>query len=342
MFEAPWKNYLGTLLVGVLGGVLAYLIHWPLPWMIGPLVAVILVRCCTPWQLVNVPGGRKLGQWIIGIGIGLHFSTAVVEQIAEHALVIFIGALITTLGSAMGIWLLRKTGESPATAFFASMPGGSAEMANLGYRHGADLSRVAAAQSLRVVVVVLSVPAIFKFVIGDGQLHSSIATVDWAWLVLIFTCGGLAGWGLQRINQPNPWMFGPLFVTAPLSALFDLHIALPEGASQLGQLLIGSSLGCYFDRSFFQRAPSFLLRSFIATLLMMVFAALAAVGLGLIATLDIRASILGMMPGGIAEMSLTAEVLQLSVPLVTAMQMLRLLLVMFLAEWVFKRWQKWT
>ena len=52
-------------------------------------------------------------------------------------------------------------------------------------------------------------------------------------------------------------------------------------------------------------------------------------GLGWLTALDIRSLTLGMMPGGIAEMSLTAETLQLSVPLVTALQVLRLLLVLF-------------
>jgi uncharacterized membrane protein AbrB (regulator of aidB expression) len=34
-----------------------------------------------PWQLTEIPGGRKCGQWIIGIGIGLHFTPAVMEQV---------------------------------------------------------------------------------------------------------------------------------------------------------------------------------------------------------------------------------------------------------------------
>ena len=49
---------------------------------------------------------------------------------------------------------------------------------------------------------------------------------------------------------------------------------------------------------------------------------------------------LGMMPGGITELCLTAEALQLSVALVTAVQVLRLFLVMFLAEPLFRLWQR--
>jgi len=67
-------------------------------------------------------------------------------------------------------------------------------------------------------------------------------------------------------------------------------------------------------------------------------AALAAAGIGGCISGDIRSLTLGMMPGGIAEMSLTAETLHLAVALVTAMQTLRILLVLFLAEPVYRWW----
>lgn len=50
--------------------------------------------------------------------------------------------------------------------------------------------------------------------------------------------------------------------------------------------------------------------------------------------------LLGMLPAGIAEMSLTAEALGLLVPLVTAMQMLRLMRGLFLAGPVFLCWSR--
>ncbi len=335
-----WRHWWPTPLVGAMGGALASLAHWPLPWMIGALVAVILFRCTTPWQIRDLPGGRKTGQWIIGIGIGLHFSSAVIEQVAAHFWLILFGALITTLSSGIAVWLLRRTGEDRATAFFSSMPGGSGEMVNLGLRNGAVSSRVAAGQSLRVVAVVLCVPATFKFFMGDGPALSHGGQVNWLWLALLVPLGGLVAWLWQKLKQPNPWLFGPLLISAGASMLFDLNLGLPPGASQVGQLLIGSGLGCHFDRAFFRRAPSFLARTLLGTALMIGFAALCALGLGWLTHLDIRSLTLGMMPGGIAEMSLTAETLQLSVPLVTAMQVMRLLLVLFLAEPIFRRWQK--
>ena len=115
---------------------------------------------------------------------------------------------------------------------------------------------------------------------------------------------------------------------------------ISERLNEIGQWLIGSGLGCHFNRQFFRRAPSFMGRTLIATGLTMLIAALAALGLSAVTNLDLRSLTLGMMPGGIAEMSLTAETLQLSVPLVTAMQVMRLLFVLFLAEPLFRHWDK--
>lgn len=327
-----------TGLVGLAGGFIASKVGWPLPWMVGSLLAIIAVRCLTPWQLSEIPNGRKCGQWVIGIGIGLHFTPEVIEQVASHFGLIFFGALLTTVSSGVGVWLLRRSGEDRATAFFASMPGGSGEMVNLGARNGAVLSQVAAAQSLRVLAVVLCVPALFKLLLGDGVALHHAGSVSWGWLALIapLSIGVALLW--QRLRQPNPWLFGPLLVAASISLANNLQIGLPNGASQIGQWLIGSGLACHFNRAFFRRAPAFLGRTLVATALCMLIAGGAAWVLSLFSHLDLRSLTLGMMPGGIAEMSLTAETLQLSVPLVTALQVMRLLFVLFLAEPMFRYW----
>ncbi len=340
MSERALPLYWATGLIGLAGGFLASLVGWPLPWMIGALLAIILVRCLTPLQLTEIPNGRKCGQWIIGIGIGLHFTPAVIEQVGSHFTLIFFGALLTSLSSVFGVWLLRRTGEDRATAFFSSMPGGSGEMVNLGARNGAVLSQVAAAQSLRVLAVVLCVPAVFKFLLGDGVSLSHTGSVNWGWLALVGPLGVLCALLWERLRQPNPWLFGPLLVATTISLVGNLQIALPEGASQVGQWLIGSGLACHFNRTFFRRAPSFLGRTLVATGLSMVIAASAAWALSRLTGLDLRSLTLGMMPGGIAEMSLTAQTLQLSVPLVTAMQVMRLLFVLFLAEPLFRYWSR--
>jgi hypothetical protein len=166
------------------------------------------------------------------------------------------------------------------------------------------------------------------------------APVDWTWLIGLLAAGAVLAvlWG--RLKQPNPWMLGPLTACAVASAGFDLHLGLPQGLGQLGQWLIGCALGCHFDRAFFRSAPGFLARVLAFTLLAMLAAAVLGEALGWLAGEDHLSLMLGMMPGGITELCLTAEALQLSVALVTALQVLRLFLVMFLAEPLFKLWCK--
>tara|TARA_R110002051_G_scaffold80451_1_gene144396 strand:- start:57229 stop:57711 length:483 start_codon:yes stop_codon:yes gene_type:complete len=154
--------------------------------------------------------------------------------------------------------------------------------------------------------------------------------------------GGLAALLLRRLRQPNPWMLGPLMACAGAGVLLDINIALPTGASYVGQWLIGSTLGCHFDRAFFRKAPAFLLRVLLFTLLAMLVAAGAATLLSTLGDVDRISLMLGMMPGGITELCLTAEALQLSVAIVTALQVLRLFLVMFLAEPLFVLWQRFS
>lgn len=337
---ANWRLFWATPLIGALGGWLASLVGWPLPWMIGSLLAVMLSRCLLDWPLAEVPGARKAGQWVVGTGIGLHFTPAVVEQVLEHGAIVVLGALATTLSSLAAIAVLRRAGEDRATAFFSSMPGGASEMVNLGLRHGAQSSRVAAAQSLRLLLVVLLVPAAFTWLLDTPPPSAHSATVSWGWLALLLPAGAVVALVLQELRQPNPWLLGPLLVSALAAIAADLQIGLPAGSSSLGQWLIGSALGCHFNRSFFRNAPAFIGRSLACTLWMMLAAALVAELIGWLGPLDHQSLMLGMMPGGIAELSLTAEALQLSVPLVTALQVLRLLLVLFLAEPCFRLWQR--
>ncbi len=327
-----------TPLIGAVGGWLASLANWPLPWMVGSLLAVIAVRC-SGWLVSEMPRGRQAGQWIVASAIGLHFTGEVMQQVLAHLGVIFAGAVGTLLLGLIGLFILLRSGTDRATAFFASMPGGASEMVVLANRHQAEPARVAAAHSLRLLLVVLIVPALFTWGL-PSMAAPAPAPVSWPWLALLLPAGGLLALLWQRLDQPNPWMLGPLTACAVASVAFDLHIGLPGWAGALGQWLIGCSLACHFDRPFFRSAPAFLLRILLFTLAAMLVAAALGFVLGWATALDGVSLMLGMMPGGITELCLTAEALQLSVALVTAVQVLRLFLVMFLAEPLFRLWQR--
>ena len=93
---------------------------------------------------------------------------------------------------------------------------------------------MAAAHSLRLLLVVLIVPALFTWGLPTVAAPPA-APVSWPWLAVLLPAGGLLALLWKRLGQPNPSMLGPLTVCALASVAFDLHIGLPGWAGALGQ-----------------------------------------------------------------------------------------------------------
>ena len=62
-----------ALAISGLAGWAAATAHLPLPWMLGPLFSVAILRVAG-LPLRTLPGGRQAGQWAIGTALGLYFT----------------------------------------------------------------------------------------------------------------------------------------------------------------------------------------------------------------------------------------------------------------------------
>lgn len=332
------KTWWATPLVGIGGALLASAANWPLPWIIGSMLAVILVRC-SGWAIAEIPNGRKSGQWLIATSIGLHFTQSVLHEILGHFPLMLAAAVLTLLLALIGIAFMRRQGMDLTTAYLAFMPANFAEMIQLGIRYQANVPQIAAAHSVRLVLIVLSVPpSMFVLMHMNPAAPSAHLAADWHWLAPMLAGGVLVAVLWKRVGLPNPWMFGPMALCAIVTAVFDLHMALPTQLSHYGQLMIGCALGSFFDRGFFRRSPLYLAKVAAFTLSMISCTFLFAWAFASLAGLPVLALALGMMPGSTTEMYLTAEALNLGAGMVTAMQIMRLVVVMLCAEPALKYW----
>src|SRR5262245_32566158 len=101
-----------------------------------------------------LPGGREAGFVVVGTTLGLYFTAPVVHAVASlWPWFVALGLAAIGFGTFSAWILARLSGTDRATAFFGCMPGGAAEMANLGERHGAAPERVALAHSFRMLLV---------------------------------------------------------------------------------------------------------------------------------------------------------------------------------------------
>lgn len=305
------------------------------------MLAVILVRC-VGWLVVEVPHGRRTGQWLIATSIGLHLTQSMVAQIAGHFPLMVVAALLTLVLALLGIAVMCRFGMDRTTAYLAFMPANFAEMIQIGIRYQANVGQIAAAHSVRLVVIILTVPAAMFYMadVSPNALQARLPA-DWYWLAPMLAAGVGAALLWKRLGWANPWMFGPLTLCALVTASFDLHMALPVEISHFAQLMIGCSLGSFIDRGFFREAPTYLVKVLIFTLSMIAGTFVFAWIFGAISDFARPTLALGMMPGSSTEMYLTAEALHVGAGMVTAMQIMRLVVVMACAEPILKLWLRW-
>ena len=320
-----WVNPLLAVALCAGTGAAFAVLRLPLPWMIGPLAAM---ACCNfAGTALRAPrGGREFGQIVIGTALGLYFTPLVAREVISYwPLLLLAGLFAVALGACAGWILSHAAGIDRTTAFFASVAGGAAEMTLLGERYGARPDHVALAQSLRILAVVIVVPFALTYSGAHGSeiFQATALPVSWGNLVLLLGIAALAAFALNATGMPNAFMFGPLAVVIALT-IGEVHFSsMPTPLSNTAQVLLGCALGARFQRRSLQSAPRFLGGVLLSVAIAMAVAAAFAAVLAWLSGLPIASLILATAPGGIAEMCITAKVLQLGVPLVTAAHVTR-------------------
>lgn len=323
--------------LALLGAWLALWLNMPLPWLLGPLILTAVTRM-SGLQSRCLPEVNKFGRWVIGLSLGLYFSPEVVAHLAHHWPLILFGMSYAMLLAVIGCWVYHRFGGLDLrTAWFAAAIGSASEIANMAERNGARVDQVASAHSMRVLLIVMTVPFAFQWWVGDLPPRPTGRDVDLGGLAVLVPASLAAVWLFQRFRAPNAWMLGALFCAMTLGVMGVRLTAMPEWLSAAGQLAIGWSLGDKYRPDFLRSAPRLLS---VVSLLSVVFISVSALigwGLAVLTGLPPATLILSLIPGGIAEMTITAKVLGLGVPLVTAMQVMRMLAVVFGTEWLYRR-----
>jgi hypothetical protein len=74
---------LKALALGIPAGYLFHRLHAPIPWMIGPMVAVATLNLLGV-QMHSPPYARQMGQVILGSAVSLYFTPTVVRALAAN------------------------------------------------------------------------------------------------------------------------------------------------------------------------------------------------------------------------------------------------------------------
>lgn len=326
----PYDALLRTLLLSLLAGGILAALGLPLGWMIGAMVATAYLAlrgaAAVPRQ------ARPVALAVLGLALGQGFTRPVLEAVLAALPAMLTGGVLAMLaGVAVAPLHRRIAGGDARTAFFAAIPGGVVTMAVLAAQAGAAVSAVTLSQSIRMALVVLLYPvtlALFGSGGGGGAAFvAAVPALHWGGLTLLLAGGAVVAWLGMRLRMTNAAMLAPCLLAMSLSANGVLPSGVPRWMVDAAQLAMGASLGLLLAQEGRGGASRRLILAGLASAVAVsMLLAMAAVGISLAADLPLRAVILGMAPGGMPEMAVTAQALNLAVPLVLGFHLVRVVL----------------
>ncbi|GGC88766.1 AbrB family transcriptional regulator [Vreelandella lutescens] len=323
-----------SLSVGALGGTLFHLFNLPLAWMLGPLVANLLasakgVKVAVPEPLRNV--FLAVMGLVLGSQVTPELAHRVLDWPLSAALLLAGVAASTAVASA---WY-RRCGFDPVSAWFGASPGAMTAMIMLGDKCGGDPQRIAIAQSLRIILVILFLPPLFwAFEGGEGQLGPASSVLEHGWMLLtIPLLLPLGRW----LKIPSSALLAPLLMAALLSGLDIASLALPSWGMNLMLWVLGSAIGSRFQGMTRRLLGRYLWQSGVATLLALIVLAVFAELIHQTVGVGRDVALLALAPGGIGEMAILAVALDIDPVFVAFHHLLRMITLMIVAPF----WARW-
>ena len=327
-----------ALALGAMGAAAASFSGLPLPVLLGSLVMVAglsVVGATVGGVVPQLPQNLRLGFVpIVGVSIGAAFHPGLLAEARAWWPSLLGLALFVPAAHWVSYQIYRKAGGlDPATALFAAVPGGLIESISMGEQAGADMQMLTMLHFLRLIGCILLVPLGFWVLTGQTVGSASGVTMPGSQMplrgqdVVILAAAALVGvFGGRAIRLPGYVITGPVLASGAAHLAALTQAVPPQWLIQVTQLVVGASLGCRFaglPRGSLPRAIRLALLSVAATL------ALGfgfAMGLHGLVGQKVSTVFLAFAPGGVAEMSLVALSLHVSVVYVTAHHVARIVL----------------
>lgn len=160
-----WLPFAGTLLVIAAGYLIARRVKLPSGPMLITLILGTIIEDTRVLSLELPPWLLALSYAVIGWSIGLRFTREIVWY-AARALPRVLLSVLTLVAVCCGFafLLVQFAGIDPLTAYLATSPGGADTVAIIASSSHVDISFVMAMQTGRFILVLITGPAISRFV----------------------------------------------------------------------------------------------------------------------------------------------------------------------------------
>ncbi len=329
--------FLRTAIIAVAAGWLFEAIGMFLPWLLGPMLAMLFLKqftsITTSWPSIF----KTLGLLMLGVQLGSSFDrSAVFLMWIDLPYMAFMTASVVVISIILGIMFKYMAGETLATSMLGSLPGGLAQMVVIAEEiESASVTVVSMMQTFRIFLVVTIVPLLTVFLGGReaGELTRQPFSFSSSAFFVALVLGIIVFYFMKRISFPAAELLAPIFVMAIVQTVNDSDlIDMPYWLIAIAQVFIGANLGLQMDQLREKMSIRLGAAIVINNILLMLFTVLIAYVLEMwlpgYLFLDF---FLSAAPGGMAEMAITALASGADVALVTSFHLFRLFFILLIA-----------
>lgn len=337
----PWRSWALALGPGAAGGAVFAWIGAPLAWMLGAMLTVTGASFAGLRPAVH-PRFRMVMITILGVMLGSAFTPELLSVLGRWMGSLALLAIVIVLMSGAVYLFFRRVGEyDPVTSYFASMPGGITEMTLVGEGYGGDVRRISLTHATRILIAVSLIPFYFRLIQGldvPAMPAQAGRLMDIAWTdAALLTGCAVLGVVLARLAKaPAAPLIGPMFLSAIVHGAGWSTAAPPVELIAAAQVVVGAAMGARFAGLSWAAAGRTILLGAAAGVLMIA----VAVGVSAIAApfLGLRheALFLALAPGGLAEMAVIALSLGIDTAFVSAMHVIRIVIIVTLAPLAYR------
>lgn len=234
-----------TLAIAGLAGAAGVLLGFPVPWLLGPVLAVSIASVAG--LDTNLPSAlRTFAFFILGVQAGSGVTPAVLEQLAlwPASFVIQMVGVVAVIAASY-VFLRRGLGWDHPTSLFASMPGALAFVVAAASQTRADMTRVAVVQSVRLLLLIGALTPTLAWLqsetgIAAGAGHAAGSVTEYGVMFALCAVGGVIG-HVSRL--PGGMMLGALITSGVLHGGGFATMAIPPLLAAPCLVLLGAVIG---------------------------------------------------------------------------------------------------
>ncbi len=337
------KKFLMVIIISIPSAIIADFLNIPLAWMIGPMIAVS-IAALNGFKIFMPRLALSSILIILGLHIGNYIDQNLLSQMINWiwTTIIMLAYIVVSI-LIVSKYLQRFSGYNKKTSIFSAAPGALGPLMILAEYEKSDLSQVATAHLIRLIIII----TVFPFIIVNLSTSESLISENFDYmsqnhldLVLLVLTSIIFIFFFDKARIPAALLSGTL-VASGILQIFDIaSYKLPDSSINFCLLILGASVGCRFANKTVKEVANNSFHGLVATLLLVFFGLIAAFIATFFVDNNFLTLILSFCPGGIYEVAVIAIAFDLEPDFVAFHHIIRLLFILFVVPIILKLIEK--